>query len=173
MLYPPFVVFLDIDGVLNSTRYWLESGQDLPIGRPGAIDKKAVERVNLVAARPDVLTVLSTSWRSQGTDTVAGYLGERGFRGSVIGQTPVVGNGPRSGEIVEWIVQARRLGFEMAGMIVIDDDPSASLADTEWRLRSHFVNTNYGVGLQDGEIGEAFAWIERMRSDHMVARRTR
>jgi hypothetical protein len=83
------VLFLDIDGVLNSTAYWWREGQDVPMGQAGAIDPAAVARLNRIIEATGAVVVLSSSWRRQGVRRVEAMLRTRGFAWSLLAATPV------------------------------------------------------------------------------------
>ncbi len=107
------VVFLDFDGVLNSYA-------DLDAPRaPGAgvFNLGAVERLNTIVARTGAQVVVSSTWRER--YSLAGLqelLATSGFRGEVIGCTPVRAKDParsegpgdeRCREIQAWLEERR------------------------------------------------------------------
>lgn len=154
------IVFLDIDGVLNSSRFFYDNNP-LPMGRPGAIDPDAVRRLNQIVDATGAKVVLSTSWRTQGVDTVSGYLSERGFTGSVIGATPTNMDGPRRSEINEWLWQAERLGYRVDRFIVIDDDENAQVFDGPYAVKGTFIWCNHVDGLTDECVQKAISMTDR------------
>lgn len=100
------VVFLDIDGVLNSEAYLLKiDGQHRALGHTDPtrsksetcvcyrlerqIDDDAVARLNRVVAATDAKVVISSSWRKllEPTELLA-ILARHGFVGEIIGETP-------------------------------------------------------------------------------------
>lgn len=80
---PPFVFFLDMDGVLNNLRVAMSQPLDFPQKSYGQIDPVAVNFVNTWAAHitreygDDVEIVLSSTWRSAHSEyrSVAMMLG--------------------------------------------------------------------------------------------------
>lgn len=149
------LLFLDIDGVLNSTRYW-SANKPLPMGKAGALDPEAVERLNRIVDETGCDVVLSSSWRSQGRDVVDVMLRERGFRHHLDGLTPLL-----------WKERRIEIGQEVdrrdpERFVVIDDDLDA-WADS-FRGWGVFVNTNYLVGLQDDGVAMAIQWLNNGES---------
>jgi len=86
------VLFLDFDGVLNTEKYqeklrlegeprWDDFGQ--------LFDPKAVENLKMILdAVPDVLLVISSSWKLEGLDRMKALWEARGLPGTVHGVTP-------------------------------------------------------------------------------------
>jgi hypothetical protein len=151
-------LFLDVDGVLNSTRYWWKCDRDLPLGQAGAIDPAAVERLNRIIDATGCDVVLSSSWRGNGSKRqllrVEAMLRERGYRHGLCGATPHLWE-DRHVEIADWLDRYPPVRF-----IVLDDDLDAwtdSFADRG----GLFVNTNYLVGLQDDGVAMAVAWLRQ------------
>lgn len=151
------VLFLDIDGVLNSTSYWHDAGEKLPMGKAGAIDPQAVARLNQIVQSTNCMVVLSSSWRSQGYEHVDKMLQERGFKWRLIHQTPVKEGCPRCAEIDEWL----SLNADLWGdrFVVLDDDPQAWSDDGPFAAQGRFVNTNYLVGLRENGVDLAIEWL--------------
>lgn len=169
------VIFLDIDGVLNSHEYWKREGsatsgafEYTSIKRWVAdIDPRAVKRLNRLIRKTGAKVVLSTSWR-QGAppeffkgntlEFLQEVLEMRGFRGKIIGETPYLPGRPRSDEIRTWAgnykleLQERRED-ELETFVVLDDDADAD-------IEGHFVRTSAEVGLTDADVVAAKAILE-------------
>jgi len=89
------VLFLDFDGVLNSSRYMRENRRRFEGGVlhrvSDAIDRAAVARLDAVVARTGAKVVISSSWRKSVTlSSLRRLLRVTGFRGEVIGATPIL-----------------------------------------------------------------------------------
>jgi hypothetical protein len=78
------VIFLDIDGVLNTVSYLSKAG------RADAIDPSRVELLNDLVARTEATVVLSSAWRVYyGLEGVQiKYLIPAGFKGRIMCVTP-------------------------------------------------------------------------------------
>lgn len=114
---PPRVLFLDLDGVLNSTRTCL-AFNGYPMGlEPAAVaqfDPVAVALVRGLCRVADVSIVLSSSWRiSVGWDAIG-----RALDLPVFDRTPSL-PASRGAEIARWL--AEHPGVEC--WAILDDDP--------------------------------------------------
>ena len=118
------VIFLDIDGVLNSWRWYKDQtlkGKHVSMLPDDQIDPKAVTRLNTIIERTGAKVVVSSTWRLNRTVAqLAEILGSKGFTGEVIGKTGRRG-GPRpqrGDEIQDWLNE--NVGVER--FVIIDDD---------------------------------------------------
>ena len=145
------IIFLDIDMVLNDTAF-LRAAYDgaimlaRDVGDAKLIDPVRVERLNRIIAETGAEVVISSSWRIQHPHPgVANLLAERGFVGTVIGETP--GNESRSAAIRSAIDR-----HKPGRWVVIDDIPMGKT------FGGHFVHVK--DGLEDRHVERA---IERLR----------
>lgn len=134
------VIFLDIDGVLNSHERIEHC--ETPDGLLG-VDTLLCERLNrVVDAYPDLVFVLSSTWRVRRWDWCREYLAERGFRGTIVDRTRKITDGNRKFEILDWC--------EVNGMpnkaVSVDDDHDA---ETEV---FPFVNTKIQTGITEADV---------------------
>jgi hypothetical protein len=145
------IIFLDIDGVLNS-QVWFKKQHELreQTGEKeswpdGYIDPEAVEILNELV--PHCKFVISSTWRHS-TFNLGELLKKKGFKGEIIGQTPdgcrccVRGN-----EIQSWLKEnVKLLGVkyykDFKDYAIIDDDDDFLI----WQA-DNFFNTDYFVGL--------------------------
>jgi hypothetical protein len=159
------IVFLDIDGVLNSHAYSVERNLADPTHEMRAgflpknprfwapmIDKKAMPRLNKIIAETDAKIVISSSWRhANPAKKMQTILELAGFVGEVIDQTPVM-EGPRSWEISSWLAAnatAKRF-------VILDDGKSAGEGLEKW-----FIHTDLSHGLQDEHVARAIILLGR------------
>lgn len=153
------VVFLDIDGVLNSEQYMRsKKGTVYAEGfqYPGlewwadGLDPEAMERLNRLVEQTGAEIVVSSTWRLGGD---VGWLQQlleiKGFRGQVVGVTPHYGDGPRSREITAWV---NRFGPER--YVVLDDDSDAEIPGKTVRTSSRCGLTDEDVDKAVGILGE-------------------
>ena len=144
------ILFLDMDGVLNS-KWWYDNRPDEPnMGRRDElytmIDPDAVDRLNLTMARTGCLLVLSSSWRGlDPISTINSALRLRGIAKPLFGITPSIGN-PRGKEIALWLEMA---GDTVESFVILDDD--ADMA----HLLPKLVQTTWDTGLQDEHVERA------------------
>lgn len=166
------VIFLDMDGVLNSHAFmserakagkWEPTGPLAPAGydlkKPSnwvnMIDPAAVKRLNTLLKETGAKIVISSSWRHahphptgrmQKILDLAGMIG-----GEVIDETPVM-VGPRSFEISSWLAAnpiARKF-------VILDDGSTAGEGLGKW-----FVHTELAVGLTDADVKKAINILGR------------
>jgi hypothetical protein len=98
------VVFLDIDGVLNSERFLAVHPEK--IFPRDYIDREAVKELNRIV-HTGARFVLSSSWRiAHRVDQVQRMLDEVGFEGQIVDRTPLLGRQApetRGLEIRQWL----------------------------------------------------------------------
>lgn len=169
------IIFLDIDGVLNS----YSDHKDLPRysywKKPAARKEKPdslmwyqyeigppyVELLNKIVEATGAKVVISSSWRIKFKHTeIAKLLKHRGFKGEVIDQTPMkLSYVDRGTEIRWWLDGAIEDGKDIEGFVILDDigfygfihEPPEGRID----LRPHFVKTEDQDGLKDHNVDEA------------------
>ena len=159
------VIFLDIDGVLNSQRSFAAlqhrekrfktSSKDNTLQyfykiTMMTLDKVAVGLINRVVSETDAKIVLSSTHRKHFNNPATGeycmadiqiYLKALGIKGEVIGCTPITNKGFRGEEIKMWLGEHP----EVTKYAIIDDD-----SDMLEEQHDFFVHT-------DGADGISFA----------------
>lgn len=143
------VLFLDIDGVLNSGNYIkrLDGQFDDPQYQ---IDPEAVVRLNAITNLTDCKIVVSSTWRLAFLNRMAGPLRSLqgclqmyGITGDIIGMTPNKPNctrNQRGKEIQSWLDD--HIG-QVDKFVIIDDDSDMG------RLLPHLIKTIFNDGIQD------------------------
>lgn len=162
------IVFLDMDGVLNSHAYMSERAKigKWDEGEPGfnlkdpkrwvhMIDPKGIARLNRILKETDAKIVISSSWRHahpHRTGRMQKILDLAGMQGGhVIDETPVM-PGPRAHEISSWL--AANAGAKR--FVILDDGASAGEGLAKW-----FVHTDLSHGLQDADVNKAIHILGR------------
>ena len=149
------IIFLDFDGVLNSSRFFKEqTPKGVLIASPG-LDPKAVEVLNEIIERSGAMVVVSSAWRiGSSVVRLRGTLGEVGFRGKVRGLTPNFNTAERGREIQTWLDEdGKRYG--VSSFVIIDDMGYMGL------LQDRLVQTDFETGLLPEHIGPALAQLDR------------
>jgi hypothetical protein len=156
------LIFLDIDGVLNSTRFFrardaldaLKDADALKGALKGTeviakwdIDEEAVSRLNCLIEATDARIVITSIWRHMGLDLIRKILQKKGLEAYVWSQTPMLGDS-RGHEIQSWL-QRRRDTVKVESFVILDDD-----ADMEQFL-PRLVQTTMAEGLQDEHVERA------------------
>ena len=142
------VLFLDIDGVLNTTR----SATHI------RLDEERVLRLKRVLDQTGAYIVLSTFWRNF-DDYIAYILSRYGVKERVIGATPGATHhskkserssadeaeyASRASEIHAWLRE-----HPVSSYVILDDRLTASLS------KERFVHTKTALGLTDADADEA------------------
>lgn len=159
------VIFLDVDGVLNSERFCrVLNDRHRALGHhekcecyrlERQIDDEAVARLNRLVAATDSKIVISSSWRLlMDPDELRRVLGSHGLVAEIIGETPDGPNDPafvylgahdrisRGHEIDYWLSQHP----EVDRFVILDD--SSDMDKHENRL----VQTDLFEGLLDEHV---------------------
>lgn len=160
MADPRPVLFLDIDGVLNSAE-WMRAGHMRPHRGPrqSSFDPAACARLERVLRTTGAQVVISSSWRiTHTTDAIESMLRERGAVSAVvIGETPrlgatrrhpadggstTFGRTQRGDEIAAWL----RKHPEVTRWAIVDDDNDMGA------LRGRLVRTSWARGLEEVHV---------------------
>lgn len=145
------IIFLDIDGVLNSSVYDRQRTSE-----DGNIDKTRLVLIKALVDKTDAKIVLSSSWRNHweknlndcddvGKEIISDF-GREGLE--IYDKTPKVGCLERSEEIRMWLNDHP----DIDNFVIFDDN------GYEWGdLSNHFIQTNYriGRGLEEEHIRKA------------------
>ena len=100
------VLFLDVDGVLNTLASLSNPASILTPGWPGPLSKPLLVRLGKVLARTEAVIVLSSTWRlyTMGIIALLRGLYTVGIDQSIIvGSTPSLPGRPRAHEIGQWL----------------------------------------------------------------------
>jgi hypothetical protein len=152
------VIFLDFDGVLNSTAFHekqdyssFENGEesrDNYLSWAKHLDPVAVGRLNVLIEKTQAKIVISSSWRGGLNQRfLKDILEVHGFIGEIVGVTEHL-MGPRAREIQDWLLRNRVENF-----VILDDSLDAE-------IRGHFVNTDFDVGLIDADVEKAVSILD-------------
>ncbi|HTP25013.1 MAG TPA: HAD domain-containing protein [Anaeromyxobacteraceae bacterium] len=162
-LFANKVLFLDIDGVLNSHDWY--SRDDRPDGKLGHFDPSLVCRVQEIADRAGAAVVISSAWRQfHPLKVLEQVLCSTGLRAPIVGQTPIIEGGEfdglvRANEIARWLelnrTEARLHGAKPVQRFVILDDLDDFGALAPWH-----VCTSFEDGLTSECVERAVALLE-------------
>lgn len=134
------IIFLDIDGVLNSMRYDRERSAE-----QGNIDETRLPLLREITEQTQAKIVLSTSWRKHWSRE-ASLCDEIGreldaifvkYGLAIFDKTPVLSGNDRAQEIRAWLSEHG----EVSAFVILDD------IRLGWgELQEHLVNTNPRIG---------------------------
>lgn len=151
------VVFLDIDGVLNSAIYFesrkfmseeekMNELPDIPRSRIylNELDAKAIEHLNTIVKEvPNVEFILSSTWRRGHTsEQITKLMKHKGFVGIIKHSTPVHDEEycVRGNEIYHWLECNRP--SEFFNYVIVDDD-----SDMLLHQKNNFLHVDRYAGL--------------------------
>lgn len=137
---PKRVLFLDMDGVMNSGTYMEEFRQTHP-DVLAIIDPAAVELLNWIVDETQCSVVLSSTWRlCYPLAEVEQMLRDRGFKHKLDGRTPHMpyAGMVRGNEIYHYL---ETFGAPVESIAILDDDTDMAL------LRDRLIRTDNIVGL--------------------------
>lgn len=157
------VIFLDIDGVLNTKWWYTQMDKNTPKDKYDyAFDPNAVANLKRIIDETGADIVISSSWKSFGFSELEDMWQERGLPGKLIGITPnsvsdeMLLNADldhielfsiRGTEIKEWLTKNGRHVSQYA----IIDDMDNMLPEQQ----SHFVKTDPEMGISKDNVNQA------------------
>lgn len=144
------IIFLDIDGVLNSHQ-WIEANQHLfdnsQLFTHSNVDETAVARLQRIVDATSAEVVVSSTWRRfKSRVQLQQMLRNHGFKGFINGVTPIL-NTKRGHEIQAWIDE----NGPIESFAIIDDDSDMV------HLMDKLVQTTFDSGLQDEHVEKAIS----------------
>lgn len=163
------VIFLDIDGVLNTKWWYTQMNRNTPKDKYGyAFDPKAVANLRRIVEETGADIVISSSWKCMGLSEMEEMWRARCLLGKIIGLTPnSVSNGLllnadidsielfhiRGEEIKEWL----KMHEKQVSNYTIIDDMDNMLPDQQ----SHFVQTNPEEGITEEDVQKTIKILNR------------
>lgn len=157
------IIFLDIDGVFNSSeydrseRYLLETAgmsdaQIMLIAHHTHLDPEAIKVFNELVEKSGAEVVLSSTWRARySVDEMNEMLKERGATFKISAATPVLfgklsGRIPRGKEIAHYL---KMLEKQPESFVILDDH------NDMLHLKPNLVQTNVKYGITKQDVEEA------------------
>ena len=161
MSFGPKLLFLDVDGVLNSETfiraYCLVHGERS--WRSESLDSAAVRRLNEVIQATGAQIVVSSTWRiGRSVEELQELLHGKGIVGEIVGKTPRLYRLPsgeervRGHEIHEYI---RTLSVPPSGIAIVDDDSDMA------HMLPYLVQTSWVTGILDSHISKLVTMLKK------------
>ena len=163
------VLFLDIDGVLNTGWWYSQMDRNTPKDKYGyAFDPKSVANLKKILDKTGADIVISSSWKSFGLLELEDMWKDRGLPGKIIGITPNTVSDEmllnadldhmelfsiRGMEINEWLTKN---GKHVSHYVIIDD-----MDNFLPEQKSHFVQTNPEVGITTEDTERAIMILKQ------------
>lgn len=133
------LVFLDIDGVLNSRDWFTRRSKDNARSSLGDIDPDAASRVQRLCDETGASIVVSSTWRLLHKRlSLCDMFLAKGLTARVLGVTPHLPTKDRGDEIQLWLDRTPKdRGWAVEGMVILDDDQDM-VHLTPWLVRTPF-----------------------------------
>ncbi len=145
------IIFLDFDGVLNSSRYFKKISKT-NFDHQKMIDPEAIERLNKIIAATEAEVVISSSWRLvHKMSDLRGFLAKRGFRGLAIDRTPHLPGKIRGDEVQDWLYHHP----SVTHFVIFDD------CEDMGYLSENLIRTDWDTGLLDMHVEKALKILQR------------
>ncbi|MCU5279466.1 HAD domain-containing protein [Bacillus cereus] len=145
------LIFLDIDGVMNHSNYFVRSKQHML----QAFCPKALINLKEILEKCNAKIVVTSTWRKLGSANTLkkSIFSHYGLQKYVIGRTPILINEPRGAEIQAFIDNFNK---PIDRFIIIDDD------DDMLHLSDRLVLTSpYKDGLNERKRDEAIQLLNQ------------
>jgi hypothetical protein len=145
------ILFLDIDGVLNSRTYLMVCYKQGMVP-DDKIDPDAVKRLNQITDATGASIVVSSTWRlpyvwHNNVADLRKLLKKVGITATILGATPDHQRSHgRGGEIQDWMDNC---GQQIDSFVILDDDNDMG------KLDKFLVKTTFTDGLQDVHVKAA------------------
>ena len=165
------VLFLDIDGVLNTGWWYSQMDRNTPKDKYGyAFDPRSVANLKKILDETGADIVISSSWKSFGLSELEEMWQERGLPGKLIGITPnsvsdeMLLNADldhmelfsiRGAEIKEWLTKH---GKNVSHYVIIDD-----MDNMLQEQQPHFVWIDPEVGITEGNAVQAIMVLNHLQ----------
>lgn len=152
------ILFLDIDGVLNSDEWFARRRPRLD--DLSHLDPELVARADQIAGRAGASVVISSAWRMhRELEDLRQVLRAAGLRAPILDETPVLSDGEpdglnRAAEILRWLEGHTHRAFTegtepVRAFAILDDLPDFG------PLAPRHVATDPAVGLQPPDVARA------------------
>ena len=175
------VLFLDIDGVLNSENWFgyrlyciknnmfnevinfVNTNDERIKHKLSMIDDRAIANLNRIIEETGCKVVLSSSWRScvEAENTLTEYLLKlKGFKYELYGVTPRIWAkefGTQRGEEIQVWMDKESEKNEIESFVILDDDDSDMLLEQT----NNFIHIDGQVGLTDRDVFTAIEILNK------------
>ncbi len=137
------LVFVDIDGVLA------------PFQSEAPFCPACVTCLNEIVERTGASIVITSSWRERASvDELREWFRRAGFRGVIVGVTPILLGRSRGAEVHAYLGELDRTGV----FIIVDDQ-----ADMDAKLRERLVLVDGDIGLRASDVDRALVLMRCAR----------
>ena len=156
------ILFLDIDGVLNSSDYRIHryvGKSDGMTWDQAQIDPEAILLLNKIIQATGCYVVVSSAWRTLHSRLeLQEILNARGFLGRIIGVTPDLSNKTRGDEIQAWLDNHAKRREPVKAFAILDDLDEGHVSIGH--LAAKLIQTSLEKGLTDYEANRVITLME-------------
>jgi hypothetical protein len=139
------IIFLDIDGVLNSINYYVSLFK-IDVLPDDRLDPHSIDLFNKIIDCTGASIVLSSTWRlGKSVSEIQDIFDKHHIHGHVIGLTPDTDKA-RGYQIQQWIDESNII---IDSFIIIDDDSDM------YHLTNHLIKTSIKEGLTEDSVRAA------------------
>lgn len=153
------ILFLDFDGVLNSTvftksvftdNFFVRQENEDPVEfDKKRLDPKAIQLLNQIVEATRCTIIVSSAWRvGSNRHYLHWLLVSLGFKGYIWGCTPHLPGENRSKEIKEALKWLKAEGFDTSRYAILDD---VNIYDH----KGHFIEVSEHTGLTEADVAKA------------------
>lgn len=143
------IIFLDIDGVLNSRQFLENRTEEIKIDHvpdfmANMLDRRALDHLKTIVEETGSKIVISSTWRigrkPEWFIRVFEHISD--FKFPIIGTTPLLDDKIRGEEIKHWLENSS----DVERFVIVDDD-----SDFLEEQKQFFVQTSFKTGLTSKE----------------------
>lgn len=147
---PTKVIFLDVDGVLNSMTFAkrMLNEHGVRVFNEDILDPVCIRRLKRIVEKTDAAIVVSSSWRMLPT-TMANLISQLNILGMKVFDTTPILHKERGYEIQAWLDQHPTV----SKFVILDDDNDMN------SLQSHLVQTVFEDGIQPDHVDMAIKYL--------------
>ena len=131
------LIFLDIDGVLVTSRHLIQSNKYFGF----EFDPECIKNLLDILEKTEAQIVVSSSWREGRTLKQLQSIFEINGIIKVIGMTPVIDGVIRGREIKEYLHNSNECGMNISKFVIIDDEEE--MGD----LKNYLIETDFKTGI--------------------------
>jgi len=136
------IIFLDIDGVLNSSNFLYKKNKKKNGERAlNQIDPKTIKLLNKIIEITNAKIVISSAWRIlYSVEEITRFLKYHKLVGEIIDETPKGISGKRGDEIQDWLNHNTKK-YNIESFAIIDDNSDMV------HLKHKLIQTKFETGL--------------------------
>lgn len=154
------VIFLDIDGVLNSNDWYVKTRG---IGKQdeGDMDPNAINLINQIIEKTGAKIIISSSWRTD-FENCCRHLYEKGLMANaIVGSTPNFVYSCQSNEIRESLCRGNEIQYtiwseDISYYVILDDD-----CDMLYCQKDNFIHVNFMHGITEENVEQAIKILNK------------